>query len=372
MAARPGGDTLKGTMPGTVYVVDAEPLEEFADALLRAAGVPPPSARLTARSLVAANLRAVDSHGLHLLLFYLDQLEKGEVDAVGEGRVLSETGGCLLYDGENALGQVVADRCTDHGVRLTREHGLSLVVARESNHFGAAAFWAQKFSAQGLIGAVFCNASPIVPPWQGKAGRLGTNPICVSVPGGEERPWLLDMATTTVAANRIFKALVNGRPEIPLGWAMDADGVPTTNTQTAYEGLISPLGGYKGSGLALMVEILCGVLGGGAMATQVGGLRMRGRPFRASQCFLGIDLERFLPLDAFKSRMDWLIREIKETPPAKGYHEVLVAGEPEWRAEDRRRREGIPLEAGTWTGLCAWAEKRGIAPPPANARVEAV
>jgi LDH2 family malate/lactate/ureidoglycolate dehydrogenase len=357
-------------MPEPVYVISAENLEGFARALIRAAGVPPDAAALTARSLVSANLRGVDSHGVHLLLFYLEQIERREIDPLGGGRVVSETGGCLLYDGGNALGQVVADRCTDHGVRLTRQHGLSLVVARESNHFGAAAFWAQKYSAQGLIGAVFCNASPIVPPWQGKAGRVGTNPICLSVPGGAERPFLLDMATTTVAANRIFKAMVNGQPQIPPGWAMDADGVPTTDTRTAYEGLISPLGGYKGSGLALMVEILCGVLGGGAMATEVGGLRFRGRPFRASQCFLGIDIERFLPLGEFQARMDWLIREIKNTPPAKGYTEVLVAGEPEWRAEERRRREGIPLEAGTWNGLLAFADRWGIAPPALLERVE--
>ena len=126
----------------------------------------------------------------------------------------------------------------------------------ESNHFGAAAWWAQKMRAAGQIGIVMCNASPIVPPWQGKEGRLGTNPICMSVPG----PWLLDMATTTVAAGKVFKAFLNGQPEIPAGWAFDSEGVPTTDTKAAYKGMLMPLGGYKGSGLAMMVEILCSVL----------------------------------------------------------------------------------------------------------------
>ena len=129
---------------------------------------------------------------------------------------------------------------------------MAMVVARESNHFGAAAWWAQKMRDAGQIGIVMCNASPIVPPWQGKQGRLGTNPICMSVPG----PWLLDMATTTVAAGRIFKAFINGQPEIPAGWAFDSEGVPTTDTTEAYKGMLMPLGGYKGSGLAMMVEIL--------------------------------------------------------------------------------------------------------------------
>src|ERR1700689_2864811 len=132
-----------------------------------------------------------------------------------------------------------------------------------------------------MIGIVFCNASPLVPPWQGKQGRIGTNPICMSVPG----PWLLDMATTTVANNRILKALVNGEETIPAGWAVDSDGVPTTDTEAAIRGMPMPLGGYKGSGLAMLVEILCGLLSGGAMSVDVGGIRIPGKPVRASQTF---------------------------------------------------------------------------------------
>src|SRR5207237_6141074 len=124
---------------------------------------------------------------------------------------------------------------------------------------GAGAWRGQKRGAACQIGIIMCNAWPIVPPWQGKQGRLGTNPICMSVPG----PWLLDMATTTVAAGRIFKAMINGQPEIPAGWAFDSAGVPTTDTAAAYKGMLMPLGGYKGSGLAMMVEILCSVLSGG-------------------------------------------------------------------------------------------------------------
>jgi LDH2 family malate/lactate/ureidoglycolate dehydrogenase len=191
-------------------------------------------------------------------------------------------------------------------VRIARQHGLAMVVARESNHFGPAAWWAQKMRDAGQIGIVMCNASPIVPPWQGREGRLGTNPICMSVPG----PWLLDMATTTVAAGKVFKAFINGQPEIPPGWAFDSAGVPTTNTADAYKGMLMPLGGYKGSGLAMMVEILCGVLGGGAMANELGGIRMRGKRVRVSQMFLAIDVARFMPLEEFTARMEKLVAVI--------------------------------------------------------------
>jgi len=248
-------------------------------------------------------------------------------------------------------------------VRIARAAGVAMVVARESNHFGAAAFWAQKISAEDQIGIVMCNASALVPPWQGKQPRLGTNPICVSVPGGEEKPWLLDMATTTVAAGKIFKAMINGQPEIPAGWAMDAEGVPTTSTDTALKGLLMPLGGYKGTGLAMMAEILCAVLGGGAMSTELGGIRIRGSQVRASQMFLAIDIARFIALDEFRARMDLLIRTMKFTPPAKGYSEVLVAGEPELRMEEERARTGIPVGHGTWHALCEAADRLGVAVP---------
>lgn len=340
-------------------VVRAEELTAWAVELLEAARFPAPAARLVADVLVAANLRGVDSHGVQLLPIYIDQVERGDMDPGAAGRVVSESGACLLYDGRNGIGASIAAECCGHAVRLARAHGIAMVAARDSNHFGAAAYWGQKISSAGLIGMVMCNASPIVAPWQGRQPRLGTNPICVSVPG----PWLLDMATTTVAANRIWKALANGEETIPAGWAMDSDGAPTTSTAAAVRGLPMPLGGYKGSGLAMMAEIFCGVLSGGAVSTGVGGIRLRGKPTQVSQTFLAIDLSRFMPVDLFTARMQALVDTVKSSAPAKGYDEVLVAGDPEWRAEAERRRTGIPLGEGTWASLLQAAERLGVAPP---------
>jgi LDH2 family malate/lactate/ureidoglycolate dehydrogenase len=292
----------------------------------------------------------------------LVQLERGDVDAHRDGHVVSESGSCLVYDGENGMGQTVADICCDHAVRLARSSGLAMVVARDSSHFGAAAYWAQKISSAGMIGIVMCNATAIVAPWQGKEGRLGTNPISMSIPGGEEPAWLLDMATTTVAAGQILKASLSGKKVIPEGWAMDSDGNPTTDTATAVHGLLMPLGGYKGSGLAMMAEILCGVLSGGAMGMEIGSLRTDG-PMRPSQMFLAIDIQRFLPVAEFRQRMDRLIREVKSAAPAAKYSEVLVAGEPEWRAEQERTRDGIPVSSGTWQKLVEAAERLKVAVP---------
>jgi len=340
-------------------IIPVTELTQFCEQILEGAGVARHKAEITAACLVASNLRGVDSHGIQLLPFYIDQLLAGEMDPAADGEVISESGSCLTFDGRNAIGQWVAETCCGHAVRIARRQGVAMVVARESNHFGAAAWWAQKMRDAGQIGIVMCNASPIVPPWQGKRGRMGTNPICMSVPG----PWLLDMATTTVAAGKIFKAFLNHQPQIPPGWAFNSEGVPTTDTLEAYRGMLMPLGGYKGSGLAMMVEILSAVLSGGAMANEVGGIRFRGKRVRVSQMFLAIDVARFMPLDQFTARVEQLVGLMKSTPPAPGYDEVMVAGDPEWRMEAERRKNGIPIAEGNWEQLVKAAGRVGVGTP---------
>ena len=341
--------------------LSSEALIAFARQLLLTAKVPGPKADIVAESLVAANLRGVDSHGLQLLSFYIELIMMGNIDITADGRVASENGACLVYDGQNGIGQWISLHCTDHAIRLARAQGLGMVVARDSNHFGAAAFWAQRMSAAGMIGIVMCNASPLVAPWQGKDPRFGTNPICMSLPGSDL--WLLDMATTTVALGKILNAQFHGRNTIPAGWAMDSEGVPTTDTQAALSGLLMPLGGYKGSGLAMMAEILCAVLGGGAMCTELGGIRVQGQPMKTSQLFIAINVSRFMSLAEFERRMKSLVAMVKSSAPAKDYGEVLVAGEPEWRAEAQRRVGGIPLSDGVWQNLVTAAEKLGVPLP---------
>jgi LDH2 family malate/lactate/ureidoglycolate dehydrogenase len=341
-------------------------LRDFAERLLLAARVRPENAGLTARMLVAANLRGIDSHGVHLLAYYLKQIDAGQVDPIAEGRVVRESGACMVYDGQNGLGQVTAKNCCAHALRLAREHGLAMVTARETNHFGGCFWWARELARDGFLGLVFCNASSLVAPWQGKERRFGTNPICMAVPpsgdDGQE-PWLLDMATTTVAANKIFKAWINKQPEIPPGWAMDSEGVPTTNTEAAYTGLVMPLGGYKGYGLAMMVEILAAVLSGGAMATELGGIRFTDKPVRVSHAYLAIDVRRFLPLEEFNARIAKLVAMMKSSAPASGYDEILVAGEPEKRIERGRLAAGIPIPDGNWADLVERASRLGVALP---------
>ncbi len=339
-------------------LIPHEQLRSLAERILLATHVPAEHAALVATTLVATNLRGTDSHGIQLLTFYVDQLLSGDMLAAEAGHVVSESGTSLVYDAGNGIGQVTAQICAGHAARLAKEHGVGIVTARNCNHFGAAFWWARQIAEPASIGIVMCDASPLVAPWQGREPRFGTNPICFALPG--EKSFLLDMATTTVAAGRIFKASINQQETIPAGWALDAEGVPTTDTATAMQGLLMPLGGYKGTGLAMMVEILCGVLSGGKISNEIGSIRKRGRPSQLNHFFLAIDLERFGNVGEISARAEMLANLVRAAAPAKGYDEVLVAGEVEGRTEAERRRDGIPLPEGNWETLLATAKRVGV------------
>jgi LDH2 family malate/lactate/ureidoglycolate dehydrogenase len=339
-------------------------LRDFCRDLLAALGVPVKHAKLVGDSLVTANLRGVDSHGVHLLTTYVAQIQAGGVNTDAVGAVVAESGACLVYDGRDGMGQVVADQCTDHAIRLARNFGISVVVARNSHHFGAAGYWGEKLSRAGHIGIVMSNASPAVPPWQGRSARLGTNPLCVVVPATGAGRWLLDMATSTVALGKVANAAFLGQDSIPAWWGfLDADGNPTTQTHAAQRGMPTPIGGYKGTGLAMLVEIFCSVLSGGPMALEIPVDRTGADPLRISHMFMAVDPGRFLAQGGFHARMVRLNTMVKSSQPARSFEEVLVAGEPEWRVEEQRQREGIPVPVRLWERLSAIATSVQVVPP---------
>ncbi|MDB6092750.1 MAG: Malate/lactate/ureidoglycolate dehydrogenase, family [Verrucomicrobia bacterium] len=358
---------MPSTPEAVTTTIRAQPLGEFCTQLLAALKTPEPYARIVADSLVAANVRGVDSHGVQMLATYILQIRNGGVDPTKAGHVTKEDGVCLHYDGENGLGQVVADRCTDHSIRLARALGVSIVVARDSNHFGAGGWWGEKLARAGFIGIAMSNACPAVAPWQGRTAILGTNPLCVAVPGtnGTSR-WMLDMATTTVALGKLGHAGNLNQPTIPREWGfLDATGRPTTDTTAAQAGSPTPIGGYKGTGLAMMIEILCAGLSGGAMTTELPVFRTGGDPLGISHTFIAIDPKRFLPPGEFEGRMDRLVGLVKAAEPAAGFNEVLVSGEPEWRCAKVRERDGIPVPVKLWKTLSQIGTELHVVPPSA-------
>jgi len=339
-------------------------LLDFCNNILLSLGCPKSHAHTVVESLVAANLRAVDSHGVQMLIPYIQRIKAKGTDIRAKGRIASRTGACLLYDGQNGFGQVVANQCITHAKHIAAESGISIVVAKRSNHFGAAAYWVEQLVQSNLIGIVMSNAGPAVAPWQGSSARLGTNPISVGVPGTETGRWLLDMATTTVALGKVSHAANLSQDTIPLEWGfLDSDGLPTTNTRAAQLGSPTPIGGYKGTGLAMMVEMLCAVISGDNMSLEVPVDRTGDTTLGVSHTFIAIDPSRFLPLPLFKERVAHLVEMVKSSDPAGAYSEVLVAGDLEWRSEEARTQSGIPIPSGVWHELSAIAEDLGVDRP---------
>jgi LDH2 family malate/lactate/ureidoglycolate dehydrogenase len=324
-------------------------------------------AELTADHIVRTDLRGVDSHGVGLLPKYHDWVRAGHIVPGAEPAIVRDDGPTGLVDGNQGWGHHVATVAMEQAIAKARAHGVGLVAVRNSNHYGAAAGYSMMALAHDMIGLSLTNvARPIVVPTHGRRAMLGTNPISVAAPAGDEPPFVLDMATSTVAIGKLRVAARLGR-RIPEGWALSASGVPTTDPAVAFAArLLTPLGGtpeagsHKGYGLALMVDILAGVLAG-AVHSDTGERRPAATPRADVGHLLGaVDIGRFRPLAEFKADMDDLVRSLKTSPLADGATRIWVAGEPERECEARRRRDGIPLPGPLLDELAALAAGLGI------------
>jgi LDH2 family malate/lactate/ureidoglycolate dehydrogenase len=261
------------------------------------------------------------------------------------------------------MGQVVAARAMEEATRRARQRGVGLVGVRNSNHFGMAAYFAMQALRHDMIGVALSNAPATMAPWGGARPYLGTNPMAIAVPAGDEPPIVLDMAMSTVARGKIILAAQEGLP-IPEGWAVDPDSEPTTDPARALEGMVLPVGGAKGYGLATIVEILAGVLVGAAFGPHIGALYDNfTSPQRLGHLLGAIDVQAVDAAERFKGRMDRLIREIRAVPRARHIERIYLPGEIEWLAEHRRRQEGIDLHPQTVQALATVADDLGIPVP---------
>jgi LDH2 family malate/lactate/ureidoglycolate dehydrogenase len=309
---------------------------------------------------VWTSLRGTDSHGVARVPIYCERLRSGALNGRPRPSVARRDGAIAVVDGDQGPGQVAALFATELSIELAREYGVGVVGVRRSAHFGAAAYYAMRAADAGMVALAMTNTEPLVIPYAGADRALGTNPICLAAPsaGGI---FNLDMATSQVAMNRVWNARDEGRP-IPEGWGVDADGRTTTDAAAVVAGM--PLGGYKGYGLALMVEVLSGVLAGAGVRHAVGELYGDARGRQDTGHFhLAIDPERTVGRDRFAAALDGLLGELRAIPPAPGFDEVLVAGDPEDRARAERERAGVPIEPGLWRSLRALSGELGVAVP---------
>lgn len=322
--------------------VDAQRLQTLVGEIFSAEGVPAPDAARIAECLVLADLRGVASHGVSRLSIYLERLRRGMVERVPEYRVSEPSPVAALLDGGNGLGFLTATRAMDMATERAGQFGIGMVGVKNSNHFGMAACYLLQAVEAGYAALVFTNASPAMPVWGGREPFLGTSPFAFGAPGTP--PIILDMATSVVARGKIRRAAAAGEP-IPEGWALDKDGNPTTDAQAGYDGLILPLGGPKGSGLSLMMEVMAGVMTGAAFGGEVRNQYQRfDAPQNVGHMMVAFKPGVFMGAD-YRERMGELVSRAKASTPVHADQPVLMPGEPEALRAEERRRSGISLGA---------------------------
>jgi LDH2 family malate/lactate/ureidoglycolate dehydrogenase len=328
-------------------VFRADSLRAFCEEIFLSCGMAQEDAAILADSLVQANLRGVDSHGVTRVGIYVKRLKMGLVNPRPNIEVVRESDATLLVDGDNGMGQVVGVRALDLGLDKAKESGGVSVGVRRSNHYGAGAYYVQRAVARDTIAFAYSNAPPTMAPWGGVDPYVGTNPYAYGVPAGEHQPIILDMATSIVARGKIILAAERDE-SIPEGWAVDKRGNPTTNAREALEGSVLPFGGPKGYAISLMIDIMAGALAGAGFGPRVNSLYDNfDEPQNVGAFFQLIDIGHFAEPATFKTRVDRIIEEIKSSRKAVGTEEIFLPGEIEYRKELQRRASGIPVGSET-------------------------
>jgi uncharacterized oxidoreductase len=349
-----------------VPVISAKKLTDFAAALFEKIGVGRREAGICATSLVGANLRGYDSHGVMRIPFYVAAIRDGRVKPQQSLRIVHETPAVLVCDGGWGIGQVLS---RDLMERLTVKAGLMGIACgtlRQAAHIGRVGEYSELAAAEGMVAIICANghgSGQRVAPVGGKEGRLGTNPLSIGMPGGNEGPFVLDFGTSATAEGKVRVKKIAGQ-KVPLGWILDADGNPTTDPNQLYgspAGSILPMGGdqaYKGFGLAFMIEMLAGALSGGRCSHP-------GAPAPVGNdvLFIVLDPRQLGGTEHLAQEISVLEPFVRETPRREGVDKITLPGDPERKLLAEREANGIPLDDGNWSELMKLAETLGVAVP---------
>lgn len=342
--------------------IPATVLETYCRDVLQAVGMAEAGATCVAASLIAADSRGIFSHGAARLLgVYVRRLQVGSTRATPEIRVVQRKGGVALLDGDAGPGQMVGAEAMRLAVSLAQEHGVGVVGVRNSSHFGIGAFFVEQATRAGMVGMAMSNATPNMPPAGARSRFLGTNPYTIGVPGPTpEQPIVLDMATSVVARGKIVMAEKHGKP-IPPGWAMTNDGEPTSDAAQALLGAVLPMAGYKGSGLAMMIDILSGVLTGAASGQDVVDLYDQSERHQdIGHFFLAIDVAAFCAPETFQTRVERYAGQVRDQPRVAGVEQILLPGDKERAAADQAALAGVLLSDTDVADLDALAIELGV------------
>jgi LDH2 family malate/lactate/ureidoglycolate dehydrogenase len=336
--------------------VDAEALRRFCQTILVNVNVPHEAADVVADCLVSSNLQGLDTHGVARLPTYVRRISEGAVDPRGEPKIVSRRGAVGLVDGANALGPIAATRAMDFAVDLAREFGIGYVGVRNSNHFSYAAYYCERAARAGMVGLCSSGGEPTVAPWGGVDAFYTNSPIALAAPTKAE-PVVIDLATSVSSRGNILLAKLLGKP-IPEGWAVDAQGRPTTDAAAALRGSVLPMGGAKGYALIVALEILNGVLTGGRYAPNVGSQAAKdGKPAGVPHFFIALDPNALIGRDLFLQRMDDLVQATRAARSSDSTRPVLVPGDRRRAVAAERRSAGIPLPDEVRAELLSLAER---------------
>jgi len=343
---------------GTEERVDAAALLTLVADIFERCGMAAGDAQLLADTLVYADLGGIHSHGVLRVPEYIKKL-RGGVDPQGRPDIVRKVGGCLVVDGHNSMGQIGMHFAMQQAIDRAQLHGIAAAGVRGSNHSGAMAYFAAQALEHDMIGIATTNALPTMAPWGGAERLLGINPLGVAIPAGEEAPIVYDAAFSGSSHGKIRIYKQKGLT-LPPDWALDRDGQPTTDPEIAIDGLLAPIGGFKGTGLALIMGILSSMLSGAAYGTELGNMEDGPTPGRDGHFVAAINVAAFEDVGTFKTRVDKAIRQIHECRPAAGVDRIYAPGEPEAQRRAAYRRHGIPLNEITLRDLRQAARAIGV------------
>lgn len=358
--------------------VPADKLKSFCTEALERLEVPHEDAQTTANVLVEADLRGIDSHGVARMSRYVTGIQQGMMRPKAKPKLVHETPCTATIDGDAGLGQPISYRAMQLAIAKAREHFVGFVAVKNSNHFGIAGYYAMMALTEDMIGICTTNTEVIVVPTFARNAILGTNPIAIAVPSDKERPFVLDMATSTVTRGKLEVYARMEKP-IPLNWATDEMGVATDDPARVLQniakrsgggllplgGALEESGGHKGYGLAVAVEIFSALLSGALYANRVYPKDKEGKPLPSGigHFFGAMRIDAFRPKDEFKRDMDDLIRRLKETPKVEGAKRIYIHGEKEFEETKRLEKEGVPLNSKVIEDLRSIAKQLGMNKP---------
>ncbi|ROT34703.1 Malate/L-lactate dehydrogenase [Sodiomyces alkalinus F11] len=351
--------SAKASSSPRIHVAASEAKRLVQD-ILRGNGVSPAHAALVARCLVAADLRGVDSHGINRLPSYVARIRQGVMNPSAQPVLRHVTPVVAHVDGQNGFGFVAAQRGMAAAIEAARTYGIGMASVSRSNHFGMSAWVAQQAADADMMSLVFTNSSPALPAWGGKSRLMGVSPIACGAPGKRtDRPFVLDMAPSVAARGKIYKAMRRGET-IPPDWALDAEGKPTDDPAAALRGVMLPMGGPKGSGLAIMMDVFSGVLSGSAFAGHVTGPYDASKPADVGHFLVAIKPDLFMSLDEFRDRMAYLYQRVVGSDKAAGVDRIYFPGEIEQLTQEEREKTGIPFVQAEIDALNEEAARVGV------------